>query len=160
MTALIVDTKQVERLSKKLESLWSDMGAELSEDLASASVDLVADGFDSESDPYGKKWLATARGGEILSDTGALKTSVKVKSFSPSRFVVDASVKYASTHQSGATIKPKSKSVLRFKIGKQWVFASKVKIPARPFFPNRKLPVSWLKEYVMVADELLEERLS
>ena len=107
---------------------------ELSEKLASETVDLVKDGFDKESDTYGKKWLATARGGEILSDTGALKTSWKVKSATRAQFKVDGSEPYASFHQGGTK-----------------------HMAARPMVPDGKLPASWLADYSDAADELFEE---
>ncbi len=43
-----------------------------------------------------------------------------------------ANVVYASIHETGGTIIPKTKKYLRFKIGNRWVTTKKVKIPARP----------------------------
>ena len=48
---------------------------------------------------------------------------------------------YAAAHQFGATIRSKSGGSLVFKLGDKTVFAKKVTIPPRPFFPvlNGKL---------------------
>ena len=47
--------------------------------------------------------------------------------------LVGSNMEYAATHQFGATIKPKNKKMLSWKIGNVSVFAKKVVIPARPF---------------------------
>lgn len=47
--------------------------------------------------------------------------------------LVGSNLEYAATHQFGATIKPKNKKMLSWKIGGVSVFAKKVVIPARPF---------------------------
>lgn len=47
--------------------------------------------------------------------------------------LVGSNMEYAATHQFGATIKPKNKKMLSWKIGNVSVFAKQVKIPARPF---------------------------
>lgn len=42
-------------------------------------------------------------------------------------------IKYGAVHEFGAVIVPKTKKVLRFKIGGQWISAKRVVIPARPY---------------------------
>lgn len=51
------------------------------------------------------------------------------------RAVVGSPMKYAAIHQFGGEIRPVNRDFLRFFIGDRVVFAKKVTIPARPFFP-------------------------
>lgn len=108
---------------------------ELSQTLAETSVDLVKQGFDGQTDPYGKRWKETARGGEILSDSGAMKAGWKVEDFSKSRFQVTGSVEYTSYHQTGV---------------------KKNNLVARKMVPNGRMPAKWLVEYRQIAEDLLE----
>ena len=109
---------------------------ELSQNLAEASIDLVKEGFDGQVDPYGKRWKETARGGEILSDTGAMKNGWKVKGFSRNRFQITGSVPYTSYHQTGV---PKNHLV------------------ARKMVPDGRMARKWLNEYSELAEDILEE---
>jgi len=133
MEVKITGGRELIELAKKF-SQTPKMMAELSRNMAEETVDLVKDGFDKESDPYGKKWLATARGGEILSDTGALKGSWKVKSATKAQFKVDASVTYASFHQGGT---------------KHMV--------ARMMVPNGNMPPAWMDSFEELAETMLKE---
>ena len=135
MEVKITGGSELIELAKKFSQTPKVMG-ELSRNMAEEAVDLVKDGFDKESDPYGKKWLATARGGEILSDTGALKGSWKVKSATRAQFKVDASVRYASYHQDGAP---------------------KIRLPARMMVPDGKMPSGWMDAFEELAETMLEE---
>jgi len=161
MAALVIDLKQIKALAKKFEKLGKDAMLDISEVLANTTVDLALDGFDRETDPYGRKWKATARGGEILSDSGELKNSIKVKSFSASKFVIDASVHYASTHQLGLKIKhPSRPSKAKGRKGKKTKKYT-VKMPVRRFFmvPGQ-MSSAWLAEYKLVAADVLKKYLT
>jgi phage gpG-like protein len=109
----------------------------------------LSDRFRTTTDPYGKPWepslRATLEGGQTLSDTGRLRRSFNVANVSERGFVVATNVQYAAPHQYGATIRPRRKRYLAFRLpggrGKRkggkgaWVFAKQVTLPARPFFP-------------------------
>ncbi|GLK74672.1 phage virion morphogenesis protein [Ancylobacter dichloromethanicus] len=82
--------------------------------------------------PDGTPWAPNRAGTSILVDTGNLLGTVGFIA-APSEVEVGASAPYAHVHQEGAVIKPKSKSVLRFMVGRWAVFAREVTIPARPF---------------------------
>ena len=133
MEVKITGGRELIELAKKF-SQTSKMMAGFSRSMAAETVDLVKDGFDKESDPYGKKWLATARGGEILSDTGALKGSWKVKSATRAKFKVDGSVDYASYHQGGTKY-----------------------MPARMMVPDGKMPSGWMDAFEELAETMLKE---
>jgi phage gpG-like protein len=156
MEVKITGGRELIELAKKFNQT-SKLMAGFSRSMAEETVDLVKDGFDKESDPYGKKWKATARGGEILSDTGALKGGIKVKSATKSKFVITASVDYASVHQGGMTIRAKTAKGMRFKIGGKWVSVKEVTIPARPFFPDGKMPSAWMDVFEEKAETMLKE---
>ena len=101
-------------------------------------------------DPWGSPWAALKiRRGQPLRDSGRLMRSITAKPDSTG-VTVGTNVKYARTHQQGATIKPRSKPMLAFPgPGGRMIFAKKVTIPARPFLPIRKgvdavaLPPEW-----------------
>lgn len=139
-----------------------------------ANVDL---GFKVQSDPYGRKWASLApltqflrRGSsyQILSDTGRLKNSISTQVDSGS-FTVGTGlnagtvVRYAATHQYGATILP-----LRYKFlwagrpGGVRIPLKKAKIPARPFLPTQAagMPDDWAGDIEDAVQAVIEASLS
>ena len=91
-----------------------------------------------EVSPDGARWPAlrpdyaeAKRSRGMLIESGGLVGSF-TRQVTGSRLVVGTNVHYAAIHQFGGTIRPKG-SALRFRIGRRWVFARKVTIPARPF---------------------------
>jgi phage gpG-like protein len=112
-------------------------------------------GFRSSRGPSGAPWLPLKhRIGQPLRDTGRLQRSITHRA-SAKDVVVGTNLKYAPLHQFGGTILPKNAPFLAFKSmkgtpGETMIFARKVKIPARPFFPldragNIALPPLWAK---------------
>lgn len=101
-------------------------------------------------DPWGSPWAALKfRKGQPLRDTGRLNRSI-VANPDKTGVTIGTNVKYAPTHQFGATITPKTARRLVFPgPNGQLIFAKKVTIPARPFMPLRKdqaavaLPPDW-----------------
>lgn len=95
--------------------------------------------FEDETSPSGKEWKKSARaeseGGQTLSDTGRLKTSIDVAAGSDT-VQVGTNVVYAAIHQLGGTIKPKKGKALKFGS----TIVSKVTMPARPFLPDMGRP--------------------
>ena len=85
--------------------------------LAQEAVTQVRLGFKNGVDPSGNAWKAlTSRpGGSPLRDKGRLANSFSAKA-TGTTFVVGTNVKYAATHQYGATIRPKAAKALSFKV--------------------------------------------
>jgi phage gpG-like protein len=136
--------------------------------MGETAVDLVREGFDTHTDPYGKPWAPLAlRDGEPLADTGRLKNSFHAV-VSRRGFRVAPSVTYAAFHQTGTgiygprgmPIVPLNKKALR--LGKTGIFAKSVKgAPARKMVPDSgKLPDSWRLALNEAALEVLEDHFS
>lgn len=94
--------------------------------------------FEQGRDPFGLPWKTSRRAerqhGQTLIDSGRLRTSITFRLPSPTSLEVGTNVKYAATHQFGATIRARTKKGLRFKIpGVGWRTAREVTIPPRPF---------------------------
>jgi phage gpG-like protein len=105
-----------------------------------AALTELRQSFRRSRDPYGRSWakLVIRTGGKPLRDTGILANSFSVQP-TANGFTVSSSIDYASPHQDGATIIPRSAKVLAFKAGrgsKQMIFAHKVKLPARKMMPD------------------------
>lgn len=105
-------------------------------------------GFQAGRSPWGIPWAPLkTRMGQPLIDTSRLRSSITSRV--GNGFVeVGTNLKYARTHQFGATIKPKTAPRLVFKVGNRLVFAKQVTISARPFMPvdaagNINLPPAW-----------------
>jgi phage virion morphogenesis protein len=101
-------------------------------------------------DPWGSPWAALKiRKGQPLRNTGRLQRSISSQA-DASGVTVGTNLKYAPTHQWGATIVPKKAKRLAFPgPGGSMIFAKKVVVPARPFLPLRRsggtvaLPPDW-----------------
>lgn len=107
---------------------------------------LAIQGFQSQSDPYGKPWKPNLRGGQILRNRGRLIASIqRLPRATPSEVEIGSNVVYARVHQKGAVIRPVTAKALAFKLGNKQVFARKVVIPQRMFIPDEKkgLPDRW-----------------
>lgn len=73
--------------------------------LAGTALKLIADGFRSERDPYGKSWPPLKhRNGKILRDTGRLANSY-IATPTGDGLRIRTNVHYAAIHQYGATVK-------------------------------------------------------
>ncbi|MEO0252156.1 MAG: phage virion morphogenesis protein [candidate division WOR-3 bacterium] len=93
-----------------------------------------------------------------LQDTGRLTQSVQLHR-KGDVFVFMSDLIYAPTHQFGATIRPKRAKFLtipadpgaRYVRRGKWIFARKVRIPARPFFPSEnQLPPRLVDEILKI----------
>lgn len=82
-------------------------------------------------------WAARKSGGDhqLLRKSGALWQSIRISELTSKSVTVGSDRIYAAMHQFGGTIRPKNGKALVFTIGGKKVFAGKVTIPARPFFP-------------------------
>lgn len=132
--------------------------SQLAKEVAETTLDLVDDGFESESSPYGKAWAKKKEpdGKKILERSGKLRRSIKAKSTSASQLVFKADTPYSGYHNTGRrgpwTIKPKKPGgTLAFMSGGKMRFAKSVEhpgYPARRFFPRRgSLPRRWARAY-------------
>jgi phage gpG-like protein len=70
-----------------------------------------------------------------LIKSGFLRFSIRITNIGDTTVTVGSDRIYAAIQQLGGTIVPKSKRVLVFSAGGTKVFAKKVTIPPRPFFP-------------------------
>jgi len=89
--------------------------------------------FRRSQTPHGEQWAPiTHRKGKPLLNTNRLRNSIMMDA-SDDEATVGTNVKYAATHNFGATIKPKNGKYLKFKIGGKFVQVKQVVIPARQF---------------------------
>lgn len=162
MASFAAGQAKLKIIQRQLKALGSEkFRSRLVAQLAEAAKAEVLLGFETSTDPYGKKWAPVIRGGMPLLDTGRLRNSITVTHTSKS-FRIGTNVKYAQTHQHGATIKAKEPGKpLRFKVGagKQWRSKYAVKIPQRMFLPARQLPPRWRPIFIGVTDRVIKELL-
>jgi phage gpG-like protein len=111
---------------------------QISRNMAQEGLALIAHGFRSETDPYGKPWKQLkSREGKILADTGRLRASWHIKRIDHAGFLIAAGVTYAKFHQEGTRN-----------------MVARRQVPA-----NGKLPVTWRDAFVEVAEEVIRKRL-
>lgn len=147
-----------EHLSRP-EQIIEDIAANMAEE----ALNLVREGFESAEDPYGKAWAEKQipNGSRPLhGPTGELRNNWHL-SLAKDGFTIANGKIYASVHQGGATIRPKSKKYLRFMAGDKAVFAKKVTIPPRPMVPKEgDMPPKWEQRFKETAKEILEIALA
>lgn len=127
---------------------------DLSKQLAAEGLFLVQRGFERSQAPDGSSWAPVLRGGQPLRDKGILMNSL-TPAVNATGFEIGTSVKYAATHQSGATIRAKTGPYLRFKVGGRWTSKKEVTIPRRQFLPEGELPESWATSFEKVIDDAI-----
>jgi len=107
-----------------------------------------------ETIEYAKK---TAKGrfgnpGELKIRSGKLKGSIESEVTQTTNTVTGSlftDVIYGPTHELGATIFPRKRRYLVFKIGDRWIRARKVKIPAKPFLrPSVESSIEKMEEFI------------
>lgn len=153
---VIANDADLRRLEQKLAEFERGPGIQdLARNIGEEAVELVREGFEQERDPYGAPWAPlTYRDGAILRDRGVMLNSLHVATATESQVTIAMGVWYAIVHQTGKTIVPRFAKALRFMSHGKPVFAQKVTIPARPFFPREAdLPASW----VASIDEMTNE---
>lgn len=119
--------------------------------MGSAIANKVRLGFRLGRDPWGNPWKPLNpffRTGQPLRDTGRLQRSITSK-VEGDAAVIGTNVRYARTHQFGATILPKAAKRLAVPVpGAGIIFMKKAVIPSRPFLPitaggQAQLPGPW-----------------
>lgn len=128
------DFAKLQKLSRDLKKLGYGFN-ELNQNLAEEAIDLIKEGFATETDPYGKPWAGLKyRSGKILQDTGRLRSSFKVAGVTRRGFRVNASANYAAFHQEGTSRG----------------------LPARRMVPDGRLPAEWKTAFVKAADVFMK----
>lgn len=79
--------------------------------MAEEAIELTREGFSRESDPNGKGWAPTQRGGRILQDTGRLRNSFRVMHVNARGFQIGTTVEYSGYHQAGTRRMPARKQL-------------------------------------------------
>lgn len=130
----------------------------LARNLAAEAQTQIAEGFRRERDPYGHPWKKSIRArqqsGQTLADRGRMRNAWQGR---PERvdehgFTLANNVKYAMTHQKGATITAKTAKGLRFKVAGRWVRKSSVTIPKRMMVPEGRLGPIWERAFKNAAE--------
>jgi phage gpG-like protein len=124
-------------------ALWS----RVNNAIAKEALHQVHECFTHQRAPNGRSWKPLqSRAGIPLRDSGLLFNSIDVQ-MNTKGFELFSLAKYARVQNFGAVIVPKTATALRFKVRGKWVFAKKVTVPARPFFPDDKLPQRWARAF-------------
>jgi phage gpG-like protein len=156
--------RDLDRLIQRLDRIAQPRFAEgLARNLGQAALNQVDESFAGQRDPWDRPWKPSARaessGGQTLRKSARLQRSLTSQTSlatSPRGFEIGTNVQYASVHQYGAVIKPVKAKALRFKIGKRWVQARAVRIPARPYIPEPELSPRWARAFEEAAAAYME----
>lgn len=127
------DFKTLEKWASKVASAPAVLD-DIGENLAEEGIDLIKEGFEKETDPYGRKWAPLKRRkGRILQKTARMKNSYHREYANRTGFKIGAGVNYAKHHQHGTR-----------------------RMVARRMVPNANLPAVWRQRFVEVAGLTLE----
>ena len=124
-------------LERQLAALV-ERGGNLRRPMENIGMDMVAtttNAFERSQSPEGIPWppsIAADEGRQTLVKSGDLRGSFSYVA-DEAAVIYGTNKLYAAIHQFGGTIVPKAAKALRFRIGKRWLQAQKVTIPARPF---------------------------
>ena len=136
---IIVDPRQLEGAAQYLDAMAArarDM-TPLMDAVGLYLVGATIENFEQESAPGGQPWKpslrARVRGGQTLSDTGRLKSSITHHD-TAHEVIVGTNVIYAAIHQFGGVIVPVSADALHFVLANGFrVTTQRVEMPARPY---------------------------
>jgi len=130
------DFAKLNRWAKQLEAAPREILNRAARNMADESLALVAQGFRSQTDPYGNAWEnLKERKGKILQDTGRLRVSWHRVSASKAGFRIAAGATYARFHQEGTR-----RMVARMQVPR-----------------SGPLPKAWRDAMVEAADEAFED---
>lgn len=177
-----VNHQQLSQVERVLQIIISKRWlGELAQRVSAAAMKLVADGFRTETDPYGKKWAPLARerkrnraarlraiargrkpkGQKILQDTGRMKNSVGAAPRGNTARVV-ISTWYAAVHQGGArfTRQPTMRQqATRVMAGRPAMKPVTAVIPQRRMLPDQGLPERWKRVFTTESKLLLAQKV-
>lgn len=150
----------MQALKDALKNLEADQLKTVAKQIGFSLKDSTRERFSDQEDPEGTPWTksirARAEGGVTLTDTGALRNSIRFRTKGDG-VAIGTDLAYANAHQYGydGIIKAKSSRGLRFKIGNRWINKRQVKIriPARPFMGIGKDDLQEINDIVMAAVE-------
>jgi phage gpG-like protein len=147
-----IEVKGLEEIQNYLKKVGKNLVSR--ETMGQSALKMLRDVNDHfvKTQGFNKKWDSLKiRSGRPLQKTGRLKNSI-VSSWNNKSAVVGTNLKYARIHDKGGIIRPKQAKRLfiplssraarkrpgapipkGYKWGKDFVFAKKAKIPARPF---------------------------
>lgn len=159
------DFASLDRFRKKVEQTPAAL-VTVNEQLAEEALELIREGFENSTDPYGAAWEPLVlRDGKPLEDTGRMKAAWFRQSATARGFSVANGTAYAKFHQGGTgiygprgeRIKPIRAKVLR--LGKTGMVARSVRgTPKRLMVPERgRLPEKWKRRFQETAQEVLTE---
>lgn len=95
------------------------------------------------------------KAGNLKVRTGRLRQSITSDS-KEGKGTLSSNLVYSAIHEFGGTIKPKSKSWLRFKVNGNWKSVKQVVIPARPYLmPAIEDNSKYIKK--LISDRILGE---
>lgn len=140
----------------------------VSANLAEETIELIREGFETSTDPYGKPWEPLKlRSGQPLRDKGGLQTSWHRRFVTAQGFVVESGKAYARYHQEGTGIYgPKKRRIvptearaLRIPTATGPILRSSVKgSPQRRMVPDKgDIPSKWRERYIETANEVMAE---
>lgn len=116
--------------AEKKSRMLHDIGNELVEQTRLRFITQVSPG----NVPWTRSFRASVQGGETLRDTGALMNSFSYRLKGADSVEMGTDIKYASTHQYGAHIRPVHGPFLTFRLPNgRFCKVGSVDIPARPF---------------------------
>lgn len=185
MSGVVGDFGALLNLQVKLGALATPSArVSLCRNLAEEYRSFMTECFQSSKSPYGEAWAplrfrksSGGYGQKPLLNSGLMKGAIAPINVTATGFRVQVGRKFATTHQFGATIRPKQAKALRFagvtftqkvsKLGrrstsKKWgnfVFAKKVVIPPRPFAPLNGIPAELDSLFHEAADEFIRDHL-
>jgi len=183
MGGVVGDFAAAERLSRQFSQLTTSAWKRaFVQNIAEEYRDFMTDCFRRSESPYGDRWAplkfrssANGRGQKPLLNSGIMRGAVTPINVTTTGFKVSVGVKYATTHQYGATIRPKKAKALRFqgvsfkqrgrgtrrqgasRKGGALVFVKKVVIPARPFAPLNGMPSELNSRAIEASDDFMRE---
>jgi phage gpG-like protein len=159
------DFAELKKWASKVESAPEVLEL-LGDQLAEETIELIREGFETETDPYGDEWPSPIfREGQALSDTGGLRASWHRVYASRHGFEVASGKLYAKWHQGGTGIYGPRKRRIRPKRGSalgplpDGNFYRSVKgTPRRRMVPDSgQLPARWRRRLVETSHEVLTE---
>jgi phage gpG-like protein len=158
------DFAALNRFRRKVQKAPEVLGT-VNEQLAEEAIELVRDGFEQSSDPYGKRWAPLKlRAGRPLEDSGGLKAGWHRRFANRSGFGIANAKEYAAIHQGGSGIHGPKKRRIVAKRAKALklpgpIFRKSVAgtVPRKMVPEPGRLPSRWRERFVDTSQEVLTE---
>lgn len=155
------DFRKLEKFARNVATLPEQMTT-LRVALLEEALDLVREGFETSTNPYGERWAdLKVRAGQPLRDTGGLSN------WQRRGFYIEPTKDYAGYHQDGTgiygphhqRIVPVQARALRFPGPGGVIFARSVEgVPRRRMVPDPgPLPSRWRERFIATTHEVLSQ---